>query len=166
MPPPRRRGQRAHVRQQAALATRGSHRAPAARRAPSHYVDRVYVDSVVFDERSLRLLVDTFGASRVLLGSDYPYPLGERPAGAIVRNAEFLDDRDRTAILGGNAATYLSGPPRIGSDPPLTLVHLGKRDEQHVLRPITDELVSESAATEHREPRGRGPLPEQRSHVL
>jgi aminocarboxymuconate-semialdehyde decarboxylase len=74
---------------------------------PSHYVDRFYVDSVVFDEPALRLLVDRVGADHVLLGSDYPYPLGERPAGAVVRNATFLDDSDRARILGGNAETFL-----------------------------------------------------------
>ncbi|MGH8921815.1 MAG: amidohydrolase family protein, partial [Actinomycetes bacterium] len=51
---------------------------------PSHYIGRFHVDSVVFDERALRLLVDTIGADRVMVGSDYPYPLGERPAGAVV----------------------------------------------------------------------------------
>src|SRR5699024_955915 len=35
---------------------------------PSHYLDRFYVDSVVFDERALRLLVDTIGAERVMVG--------------------------------------------------------------------------------------------------
>ncbi len=48
---------------------------------PSHYLGRFYVDSVVFDDRALRLLVDTVGVDRVMVGSDYPYPLGERPVG-------------------------------------------------------------------------------------
>ena len=53
---------------------------------PSHYVDRFYVDSVVFDQAALRLLVDTLGADQVMVGSDYPYPFGERPAGGVVRS--------------------------------------------------------------------------------
>ncbi|MEU3270368.1 amidohydrolase family protein [Saccharomonospora sp. NPDC006951] len=76
---------------------------------PSHYLDRFCVDSVVFGEAALRLLVDTMGAERVLLGSDYPYPLGERPAGHVVRTARFLDEERRGLILGGNAARFL-GP--------------------------------------------------------
>jgi aminocarboxymuconate-semialdehyde decarboxylase len=75
--------------------------------APSHYLDRFYVDSVVFDERALRLLVDTVGIERVLVGSDYPYPLGERPAGAVVRRSAFLDDAGRDQILHGNAEAFL-----------------------------------------------------------
>lgn len=74
---------------------------------PSHYVDRFSVDSVVFQEASLRLLVDVMGAERVMLGSDYPYPLGESPAGELVRRASFLTDQQRVHILGGNAASFL-----------------------------------------------------------
>ena len=75
---------------------------------PAAYLDRFSVDSVVFDTRALRLLVDTMGADRVLLGSDYPYPLGERPAGAVVRGADFLTDDERALILGGNAERFLT----------------------------------------------------------
>jgi aminocarboxymuconate-semialdehyde decarboxylase len=74
---------------------------------PSHYLERFSVDSVVFDERALRLLVDTLGAARVMIGSDYPYPLGERPAGGLVRRASFLGEDDRAKILSGNAETFL-----------------------------------------------------------
>jgi aminocarboxymuconate-semialdehyde decarboxylase len=76
---------------------------------PSSYLDRFYVDSAVFDERALRLLVDTLGVERVLLGSDYPYPFGERPAGALVRGSSFLDDGARQKILCANAEAYLGG---------------------------------------------------------
>jgi aminocarboxymuconate-semialdehyde decarboxylase len=74
---------------------------------PAHYVGRFYVDSVVFAEPALRLLVDTVGVDRVLTGSDYPYPFGERPAGAVVRQASFLDEDNRTKLLSGNAEVFL-----------------------------------------------------------
>ncbi|MGH3492953.1 MAG: amidohydrolase family protein [Sciscionella sp.] len=74
---------------------------------PSHYLDRFAVDSVVFDEPALHLLVDTMGPERVMLGSDYPYPFGERPAGQLIRKAGFLDDTAREALLGRNAARFL-----------------------------------------------------------
>ncbi|MFF9509070.1 amidohydrolase family protein [Streptomyces sp. NPDC014724] len=76
-------------------------------RPPSHYLGRFYVDSVVFDDRALRLLVDTVGADRVMVGSDYPYPLGERPAGEVVRTSTFLDARSRELITHGNAERFL-----------------------------------------------------------
>ncbi len=75
---------------------------------PSHYVSRVHVDSLVFTETALRLLVDTFGTDRVMLGSDYPYPLGERPAGKVVRESTFLSNSDRALLCGGNAERFLA----------------------------------------------------------
>jgi aminocarboxymuconate-semialdehyde decarboxylase len=62
---------------------------------------------VVFDPAALRLLVDVMGEDRVLLGSDYPYPLGERPVGEVVRKAGFLTPDQREKLLGGNAFRFL-----------------------------------------------------------
>lgn len=74
---------------------------------PTSYVGRFSVDSVVFEPPALRLLVDTLGAEQVMVGSDYPYPLGERPVGDVVHRADFLSDADRAAILHGNATRFL-----------------------------------------------------------
>ncbi|MDO5498993.1 MAG: amidohydrolase family protein [Propionibacteriaceae bacterium] len=76
-------------------------------RPPSSYLGRFYVDSVVFDQRALRLLVDTVGADRVLVGSDYPYPLGETPVGQVLTDADWLDDTTRDLIRSGNAERFL-----------------------------------------------------------
>ena len=73
---------------------------------PSSYVGRFSVDTVVFAEPALRLLVDTLGVDNVMMGSDYPYPLGERPAGAVVQRAD-LPEHARAAILGENALRFL-----------------------------------------------------------
>lgn len=77
---------------------------------PSHYIGRFCVDSVVFDPAPLRVLVDVLGATSVMVGSDYPYPLGERPVGDVVRRADFLGDADREAITHGNATRFLGLP--------------------------------------------------------
>ena len=50
---------------------------------PSAYLDRFDVDSAVYDARALRYLVDVMGPSSVLLGSDYPFPLGEEHVGQV-----------------------------------------------------------------------------------
>ncbi|MDG4830580.1 amidohydrolase family protein [Solwaraspora sp. WMMD1047] len=76
-------------------------------RPPSEYLDRFYVDSVVFDHHALRLLVDVVGVDRVMLGSDYPYPLGEHPAGQVIRENPLLVADERDALLAGNARTFL-----------------------------------------------------------
>jgi aminocarboxymuconate-semialdehyde decarboxylase len=75
---------------------------------PSEYVRRFYVDSAVFDPRALRLLVEVMGADRVMLGTDFPFPLGELDPGAVVRACEGLSDADRALILGGNAARFFA----------------------------------------------------------
>jgi aminocarboxymuconate-semialdehyde decarboxylase len=74
---------------------------------PSRYVDRFSVDTVVFEPAALRLLVETMGEDRVMVGSDYPYPLGERPVGQVVRKADFLTDDQRAKLLWGNAVRFL-----------------------------------------------------------
>jgi aminocarboxymuconate-semialdehyde decarboxylase len=76
-------------------------------RPPSAYLDRFSVDSVVFDPKALRTLVDMLGASQVMVGSDYPYPLGERPAGDVVRRSDFLTGDQRELILNLNARRFL-----------------------------------------------------------
>jgi aminocarboxymuconate-semialdehyde decarboxylase len=76
-------------------------------RPPRHYLGRFFVDTVVFDPAALRLLVETVGEDRVVLGSDYPYPLGERPVGRVVWEADFLTDPQRQKLLSTNGLRFL-----------------------------------------------------------
>lgn len=73
---------------------------------PSSYMDRFYVDSAVFSEDALDLLVKCSGTQRVMFGTDYPFPLGEIDMGALVRNHSTLNDQQKTSILGGNASAF------------------------------------------------------------
>ncbi len=73
---------------------------------PSQYLNRFSVDSAVFDVRALQFLVDTMGVERVMLGSDYPFPLGEHPVGASIRASQ-LPGPAKTRLLGGNALEFL-----------------------------------------------------------
>ena len=77
---------------------------------PSRYLDRFYVDSAVFDARALRLLIDTMGEDRVMLGSDYPFPLGEQRIGKLLRDMQGLGDAARAKLLAGNARRFLGLP--------------------------------------------------------
>ena len=74
---------------------------------PSAYVERFYVDSAVFDARALRLLVEVMGEDRVMLGSDYPFPLGEQRVGRLVRDMDTLGEAARAKLLAGNARRFL-----------------------------------------------------------
>ncbi|HLY55815.1 MAG TPA: amidohydrolase family protein [Stellaceae bacterium] len=85
-------------------------------RPPSAYVDRFSVDSAVFDPAALELLIGVMGTDRVMLGTDYPFPLGERPMGGLVRSASFLEPSDRALILGDNAARFLGIAPGLATN--------------------------------------------------
>ena len=75
--------------------------------SPTQYLNRFYVDSAVFDERALRFLVETMGAERVMLGSDYPFPLGEHRVGTLIRSSR-LTAPAKLRLLGGNAVDFLA----------------------------------------------------------
>ena len=73
-------------------------------REPIDYLRRnVYVDTVVNEPASLRFLVDLLGAERILVGTDYPFEMGDLDPVGFVRSAG-LSEADVEAILSGNAA--------------------------------------------------------------
>ena len=63
---------------------------------------RLYFDTVLFEPRALRFLCDTVGADKVMLGSDYPFGIGDPDPCNIVDNTP-LTSEERRAILGANA---------------------------------------------------------------
>lgn len=73
---------------------------------PSHYLNRFSVDSAVFDQHALQFLVGTMGADQVMLGSDYPFPLGEERVGSLIRKSN-LPQYAKTKLLGENAMRFL-----------------------------------------------------------
>jgi aminocarboxymuconate-semialdehyde decarboxylase len=77
---------------------------------PSHYLNRFYLDSAVFDEGALGLLVDKMGEDRVMFGTDYPFPLGEQSMGKLVREAGALSGQAKEKILGSNAMRFFGIP--------------------------------------------------------
>jgi aminocarboxymuconate-semialdehyde decarboxylase len=66
-----------------------------------------YVDSLVHDAGALRLLIGLFGANRVALGSDYPFPLGEARAGQLIESMNDLGADDKTQLLAATAREFL-----------------------------------------------------------
>jgi aminocarboxymuconate-semialdehyde decarboxylase len=74
---------------------------------PTTYLRKVYFDTVVFTADQLEALVKTFGADRILLGTDYPFDMGEYDPIAHVLSADFDDDAVEK-IVGGNAVRLLN----------------------------------------------------------
>jgi aminocarboxymuconate-semialdehyde decarboxylase len=73
---------------------------------PRAYLGRFWVDSLVHDPDMLRLIVKLFGEDRVMLGSDYPFPLGESEPGALIRSVPELAAA-QGRLLGENALRWL-----------------------------------------------------------
>jgi aminocarboxymuconate-semialdehyde decarboxylase len=74
---------------------------------PSSYLKKIYVDTVVFTPEQLAALVATFGVDRVLMGTDYPYDMGEYEPLQHLAATKSLSDDARAAIAGGNAKRLL-----------------------------------------------------------
>lgn len=81
---------------------------------PSESLRRIYVDSMVFGDRALRYVVDSVGADRVLMGSDYPFTMGDDDSVGFLEGASALDEQERAAILGGTAARLLGIESGVG----------------------------------------------------
>jgi len=80
---------------------------------PSEYFKtQLYCDSIVFTAEGLRHLVANVGASHVLLGTDFPFDVGDphmgdpREADSVL-GVPGISEADQRAILGGNAAQLL-----------------------------------------------------------
>jgi aminocarboxymuconate-semialdehyde decarboxylase len=68
---------------------------------------RFYVDSLVHDPDALRLLLKLFGADRIALGSDYPFPLGEAHPGKLIESMKDLSPKEKKQLLSGTAREFL-----------------------------------------------------------
>ena len=66
---------------------------------------RLYFDSIVFERPTLEFLVAKVGADRIMLGSDYPFPIGDPQPTAVITEGAFSDDEK--ALMLGDVARQL-----------------------------------------------------------
>ena len=66
---------------------------------PSAYVDRFYYDCLTHSEEALRFIIDTAGADRVFLGSDWPFDMGIDSPAEWINGLESLTQEEKDAIL-------------------------------------------------------------------
>jgi aminocarboxymuconate-semialdehyde decarboxylase len=78
-------------------------------RSPVTHLRRVYYDTITHDAQALQYLVGRVGASQILMGSDWPFSIGDLDPVATVDKLD-LEPAARAAILGGNAAALLEVP--------------------------------------------------------
>ena len=67
---------------------------------------RFFYDSALYDPRALRFLIDTMGASQVVVGTDYPFWIHEREPLAAIARAELAPEVVQ-AITSHNALRFL-----------------------------------------------------------
>jgi len=70
---------------------------------PCAGMHKLYFDTVVFDPDTLKFLIDKFGSDRVLMGSDYPFALGDLEPRKVI-DSTHLNPLDSERVLGKNAA--------------------------------------------------------------
>ena len=69
---------------------------------PVEQFHELYFDSIVFQPDVLRFLTGKVGVDRVMLGSDYPFPIGDQDPRKVIETAGYAN-ADVEAMLTGNA---------------------------------------------------------------
>ena len=77
------------------------------KKSPKSFVGKFWMDTAVHDNDALAFLVQVVGEDKVILGSDYPFPLGEQEVGACVEQNEKLSEEAKPKLLGTNCLEFL-----------------------------------------------------------
>ncbi|KAL9658186.1 hypothetical protein ABK040_013098 [Willaertia magna] len=75
---------------------------------PMDFNSRIYSDCITHDEDALNLLLKVVGEDRVMLGSDYPFPLGELHPGKLVEEHSGLSQEVKDKILYWNIKDFFN----------------------------------------------------------
>jgi aminocarboxymuconate-semialdehyde decarboxylase len=76
---------------------------------PRDYLGQFWVDSVTHDPMALRYLLDVVGDDKVVLGTDYPFPLGEQEPGSVIRALDLPEDQQHR-LFHANTLEWLALP--------------------------------------------------------
>ena len=74
---------------------------------PSTYLRRIYYDCITHSEAALRFMIDTIGADRIVLGSDWPFDMGLDSPVEWLNGMESLSQEEKELILGKNLEQLL-----------------------------------------------------------
>jgi aminocarboxymuconate-semialdehyde decarboxylase len=74
---------------------------------PSEYLHRLYVDALVYKPENVAHIIREMGASHVVLGTDYPFDMGEETPLSVLDGVVGLSASDRSLICCGNALRLL-----------------------------------------------------------
>jgi aminocarboxymuconate-semialdehyde decarboxylase len=76
---------------------------------PKDYLGKFWVDSLVHDPDALDFLIKKVGESKIALGTDYPFPLGELDPGNIIESGTYSNET-KEKMLFQNALDWLGLP--------------------------------------------------------
>ena len=74
---------------------------------PGSFLGKFWVDSLVHDGNTLEQIIKVFGNDKVALGTDYPFPLGEKNPGKMIQDNQGFSDGFKSKLLGENALKWL-----------------------------------------------------------
>ncbi len=74
---------------------------------PSTYLRKIWFDSLVYEPEQLAYLIQRAGASKVVLGTDFPFDMGMEDPVGLLNSVPGLADEDRASIRGANASRLL-----------------------------------------------------------
>ena len=77
--------------------------------APKNYLGKFWVDSLVHDADALDFLIKKVGESKIALGTDYPFPLGELEPGKLIESSNYSNET-KDKLLFENAFDWLGLP--------------------------------------------------------
>ena len=76
---------------------------------PKDYLGKFWVDSLVHDPDALDFLIKKVGESKIALGTDYPFPLGELEPGNLIKSGNYSNET-KEKMLFQNALDWLGLP--------------------------------------------------------
>ena len=76
---------------------------------PESYLGKFWVDSLVHDPSALSFLIEKVGKDKVMLGTDYPFPLGDLEPGKLIESSDY-NDKTKEMILSENSLDWLGLP--------------------------------------------------------
>lgn len=74
---------------------------------PRDYLGKFWVDSLAHDSKQLQLVIDLFGEDKIVLGTDYPFPLGELEPGKLIDSMNFSSETKKK-MFETNALSWLN----------------------------------------------------------
>lgn len=77
------------------------------KKSPREYIGKFYVDSINHSPDALHYNMDVLGVNSIMLGSDYPFPLGELEPGKMISEMDSLTTEQKERLFNGSALEWL-----------------------------------------------------------